>query len=1267
MKRFGHIILFLILSAAGRLIAQSNNPAPYCNGNYSSGNCLQGSNQPNNPNNGVNDFIDFFRTSGANTNITNDSSGCNGLNNNYANYCNQYMVAQPGQLITCSLKAGITFAQGFAIFIDWNQDFTFAVPGERVAATPNVPPPNSWTTLTFSIPAGQAPGAYRLRVRCAFATPGTAITPCGQFGFGETEDYTIYVGSPPPNVGQITATAVAIADTICAGQPINFIGIASATSGITYTWTGPGSFTSTSQNPVIPVATPSMSGTYTLIASNQSCPGSATVSIRVVPYPVFSIIPSHTICQNGFTNAIVTLPPGASYANYTYSWAPTPTAGIASPNNWNTMVSPPPLAPSVSLAVMVYSVTVSPVILPFCSVTQTMSIQVNNPAVNSLTLNPPVCNTFTLQQFAASPSGGVWSGAAAVSPSGVMNPALAAIGSNTVQYSVTIGNCVASIRDTFYVNRFNTAALSSTLNLVCVQNAPINLMNIVQTTVTGGWSGQSVSGNMFNPNGLPTGVYPLTYTTTSTPTAGVCNSSTVLQVSVFNPPTPTIAPIQPRCTNAGTVQLTAFPAGGTWTNNSGVSVGGVQTPSLNNIGNNFVTYSAGQGTCVASVTASFQVSEFRTAQLTGSVSPMCVSSNPFNLLSIVQNTNGTWSGMNVSNNIFSPNPLPTNIYNFTYSITSTPNATMCPDSRTLAISVLNPPTPEITQVGPFCSKDGSVQLVVTPNTGSWTALPYVNQNGVFTASLAPVGSNFVQYIIGTSTCNAQQTKFISVEGFVTAALTTSALPNQCNTNLPFNLSPISLSSAGKWSGPAVLGNNFDPAVSGAGSFILTHTTASFPSNLCPDQATVAVTVFSLAPPVVMETGPFCNNSAPVQLTVSPLGGLFGGDNTQGVTNSGIFNPANGIIGDNIVSYSITSGPCIAYAQSTIAVQKFVSADFFSEGEIAYCKNSKAFNLNSLVLNPGGLWSGPGITGNMFDPAAANIGDNNVIVYQTYSSPLPLLCPDSKSIRIKVDNIPNVSIASSAQKACAPAEIVFNIPNANTGTAQWTIGDGSVPAEGLQNTHLFTSIGDYSVFVTYTLGACTATAALDNAVTIMESPSASFEFERAEISISEPKAGLINTSNILSANKYKWEIQGMEPRYEIHPTVTFPKVGSYVVKLTATSYEGCTHSVSKIIEVKNDFNVFIPNSFTPNADGLNDYFQPVFSPYGLNAKTYEMEVFDRWGHVLFYTQDAAKGWDGTFQNKGDVQLKQDVYIYRIRFKDIEGQIHQRNGTLSLLNE
>lgn len=173
-------------------------PAPYCMPAYSNTPC----NQPNPSNtagNSVNDFIDSFNTTGGTANITNNNTGCNaqvlgGSTENYFSVgCPNFLRTLPNQVVTCNFRSGIIYDQGFAVYIDWNNNNVFA-PAELVCSTPVVLAA-TWTSAVFTVPGAQANGNYRMRVRCAYFTSGALIDPCLSFGFGETEDYQIVVGA----------------------------------------------------------------------------------------------------------------------------------------------------------------------------------------------------------------------------------------------------------------------------------------------------------------------------------------------------------------------------------------------------------------------------------------------------------------------------------------------------------------------------------------------------------------------------------------------------------------------------------------------------------------------------------------------------------------------------------------------------------------------------------------------------------------------------------------------------------------------------------------------------------------------------------------------------------------------------------------------------------------------------------------------------------------------------------------------------------------
>jgi len=1082
------------------------------------------------------------------------------------------------------------------------------------------------------------------------------------------------------NINQIGGTASTNCGIICSVTPVSSgpicpggtatISATTGTSVNTYTWSGPNGFVSNNISNV--VSGLQTSTTYTFIGSTSTGSCQATTMVTVVPLPNYTVIPvTTTVCQNGSFIANTSI--NGNPQNYSYQWITnSPLLNFASPNGSGTFVQTNAI--STITAIAVYSVVVTPTILS-CPVTTTMSVQINNPPTPILTMPPPLCNNSAPTTVTASPAGGTWYGNQIVSPNGIVTPNSATVfGIFPVNYSIAIGICTATNQANISINQFRTAALTGVIPNLCSQDNPVNLMSITQNT-TGTWVGVGVQANgaFFDPSpppsGLPTGVYVLSYFTTSTPNPNVCPRTSTTAISVFNPPTPTINPIAPRCSNSPTVLLGATPGGGIWSGNVGVNMLGTMNPAnvQNTAGTNNVIYTAGQGTCVATSSATFHVSRFNTAALTSNGLNLCVNSAPVNLMSLVQSTvNGVWSGNpNGATNTFNPLGLSTGTYQLNYNTTSTPFMAACSHSSTLLISVLNPTTPSIVQVGPFCTADAPVQLSVTPATGSFIPTQYLTAGGLFTPSLTIPGNNTVQYIIGTSTCNAVDTKQINMEAFVPATLL-AAVPDQCVTSPIINLAPLALNASGSWSGPGVLGTSFNPGLSGTGVIVIKHKTVSSPSGLCPDEQTIAVNVYSLAPPSIAPEGPFFNSHVPITLRATPLGGVFESSSDHAVSPGGVFNPAYSVIGKNVVNYSVTAGPCIAYAQTVIDVEEFITADF-SQYLNPLCKNSSPVDLNSYVQREGGSWSGPGMLGSIFTPANANVGNNNIVVYRTHSQ-TEYLCPDSSAMRVEVYDVPDLEVVPSVKKGCVPLEINFNIPNTNAGEGTWVFGDGA-EIDGLSSTHTYTAPGTYSVVFNYwTPGPrCPVQAILKDQLNVFDVPHPAFSYgPYDEVTISEPDVQLTNLTPELGNNSYLWQIANMYSLTDVSPKVSFFQTGEYRITLTATSVQGCKSEVSDIIVVKPDFRVFIPNSFTPNFDGVNDEFFPVFSPFGLDPKTYEMEIFDRWGKSVFYSKDITKGWNGTVQGKGTDPLKQEVYIYKIKFKDLEGRIYNRTGTVSLIH-
>jgi gliding motility-associated-like protein len=126
----------------------------------------------------------------------------------------------------------------------------------------------------------------------------------------------------------------------------------------------------------------------------------------------------------------------------------------------------------------------------------------------------------------------------------------------------------------------------------------------------------------------------------------------------------------------------------------------------------------------------------------------------------------------------------------------------------------------------------------------------------------------------------------------------------------------------------------------------------------------------------------------------------------------------------------------------------------------------------------------------------------------------------------------------------------------------------------------------------------------------------------------------------------------------NPYHYYNDVGEFKVRLSVTNIAGCLDQYEEIVVV-NPF--YIPNAFTPNADGINDYFFD--ASYVLDVQSYKMVIFNRWGERVFEGEDYTKFWNG-FDRAGN-KSPEGVYIYSIKVITKGGKEHSFDGTVSLI--
>jgi gliding motility-associated-like protein len=130
----------------------------------------------------------------------------------------------------------------------------------------------------------------------------------------------------------------------------------------------------------------------------------------------------------------------------------------------------------------------------------------------------------------------------------------------------------------------------------------------------------------------------------------------------------------------------------------------------------------------------------------------------------------------------------------------------------------------------------------------------------------------------------------------------------------------------------------------------------------------------------------------------------------------------------------------------------------------------------------------------------------------------------------------------------------------------------------------------------------------------------------------------------------------------NPFHTYENVGSYLVTLQVTNSFGCVNETERVVVIEDEFAMFIPNSFTPTKnDGKNDEW--CVQGRGFLPETFELTIYDRWGGLVFKTNDINNCWDGSI--KGGMKGQSGVYVYKIILKDHKKHVKELLGHITLL--
>jgi large repetitive protein len=287
------------------------------------------------------------------------------------------------------------------------------------------------------------------------------------------------------------------------------------------------------------------------------------------------------------------------------------------------------------------------------------------------------------------------------------------------------------------------------------------------------------------------------------------------------------------------------------------------------------------------------------------------------------------------------------------------------------------------------------------------------------------------------------------------------------------------------------------------------------------------------------------------------------------------------------------------------------------------------------------------------------GDYHIVL--TVSNELG--CADTHDGTFEVYARPVAAFEALPADGCVPHDVQFISTSTNASFYQWQFDNGATStAQDPDMTYSQPGIYDITLTVT-SVNGCTDEYTAHNLVEAYPLPEASFVPSMRETSIYYPEVTFENTSE--GGATYQWIFgDGGSTSEEENPEHSFGSPGNWPVTLTVTSTLGCTDRYTDYVRITSDLMVFIPNAFTPDNDGLNDVFIPVMASTEF-ISSYELLVFDRWGTIVFQTDNPDTPWIGNVRG-GDHFAATDSYHYRLVLKTTENTDSVvKEGTVTLL--
>lgn len=605
--------------------------------------------------------------------------------------------------------------------------------------------------------------------------------------------------------------------------------------------------------------------------------------------------------------------------------------------------------------------------------------------------------------------------------------------------------------------------------------------------------------------------------------------------------------------------------------------------------------------------------------------------------------NYTWSpGTGLSaTNVNNPQAFPTTTT--TYTVTATNGA--CSSSTTLTVTVYSIPSPVITGPPEYCQGGNVVLSTTTPYS------QYNWSNGISTATNTVTQGNYTVTVTDANGCIATSLPFSVIENPNPVPVITG--PNIYCQGSNATLSTTQPYAQYSWSnGPTTATNtvtqgNYSVTVTDTNNCVGTSALFNV-SEVILTPAITGMSIFCLGDsiPLNVSGGPYASYTWSTGATTPSIYALGGAYSVTVSDVNGCTATANANAPSSpnpVAQFNVNVGNCFGQATN------FTDASTITSGTIVGWQWDFNGGGNSSQQNPTYTF---GTTGTQNVTLTVTSNDN---------------CTNAITLPVEIYPLPQVNFTAPAINGCEPVTVNFqNLTTITTGSItsySWTFeGNGSSNAQDPSVTYPNDGLFDVSLTAVSDMG-CVNSLTMPDMVHIYNVPTAGFFPTPPTTTVGDPTITFVNTSSGDVAI-WDWDFAGLGTSGFSDPTFDFTVAGDYLITLIVETQYGCGDTTTGSVHIDDLSEIWIPNSFTPNEDGLNDTWFPV----GRNLNTpnlyIEVHVFNRWGTRVFRSTSSDKPWNGKDQNF-DEDCPSGVYSYRVIFVNEQGKEKKVMGHINLI--